>query len=172
MSLPSYVLMSPLQTPPSMVCPVNKRAANYLKEAVRSFTTIEAGVDRRSLISPSVVHSQILSCSVLVCPQLPNSNHCGTVPLHTSSYCVIGKSSFSKADNPLRSKEKFRRNLQNFECNPTSVHDLYHTDAKCHCVIILVVFVGPKVGRAGQVVDEARVFTQWYPIRASLENDV
>ncbi|GFS65274.1 hypothetical protein TNCV_2451161 [Trichonephila clavipes] len=60
-----------------------------------------AGVDRRARTSPSSSTDSFSSCSVFVSPLLPNSHHCGTVPLHTSSYCAMGKSSFSKADNPL-----------------------------------------------------------------------
>ncbi|GFX79167.1 uncharacterized protein TNCV_4747511 [Trichonephila clavipes] len=66
---------------------VEQRAANCLEEAVRLCTamcrrcrSLRAGVTFRH-------------------PLLPNSHHCGTVPLHKSSYCVIGNSSFSKADN-------------------------------------------------------------------------
>ncbi|GFV42315.1 hypothetical protein TNCV_3165461 [Trichonephila clavipes] len=38
---------------------------------------------------------------MLVGPSLPH--HCETVPLHSSSYRAVGKSSFSKADNSPRS---------------------------------------------------------------------
>ena len=39
------------------------------------------------------------SCSMFVGPLLPNSNHYGTVLLHMSYYCAIGKFSFSNAGN-------------------------------------------------------------------------
>ncbi|GFY07326.1 hypothetical protein TNCV_5085131 [Trichonephila clavipes] len=69
---------------------VDQRAVD---EAVRSFT---ADVDRHLPSSTS----SFSSCSVLVGPLLSNAHHCGTVPLHTSSYCAIGKFFFSKANNP------------------------------------------------------------------------
>ncbi|GFW90879.1 hypothetical protein TNCV_2418721 [Trichonephila clavipes] len=71
-----------------------------------------AGVDHHALTSPSVVHYQFSSSSVLVGPLLPNSHHCGTVPLPTSSYCAIGKSSFLKADSPPPFKlQRLERNV-------------------------------------------------------------
>ncbi|GFV01581.1 hypothetical protein TNCV_2961741 [Trichonephila clavipes] len=75
---------------------VDQRAANCLEEADGHSPPCEARVDRHL---PSSAASSS-SCSVLVGPPFLNSSHCGTVPLHTSSYCPIGKSSFSKADNP------------------------------------------------------------------------
>ncbi|GFU75808.1 hypothetical protein TNCV_1652681 [Trichonephila clavipes] len=87
---------------------VDQRATNCLEEAVRSFG---AGVDDRHALQSST--ACFWSCSVLVGPLLPNSHHCGIVPLHTSSYCATGKSSFTKADNlptfKLRKLLEFRR---------------------------------------------------------------
>ncbi|GFW49457.1 hypothetical protein TNCV_3059641 [Trichonephila clavipes] len=90
-------------TKPTLVA-VDQRAVNCLEEAVRSFTAMRS----RCRSSPAGVTFRrplpgFPSCSVLVGPLLPNSHHCGTVRLHTSSYCAIGKSSFSKADNLPRS---------------------------------------------------------------------
>ncbi|GFV82177.1 hypothetical protein TNCV_2790751 [Trichonephila clavipes] len=57
--------------------------------------------------------ASFFSCSVLVSSLLPNSHHRGTFPLHTSSYCAIGKSSFSKVDNPSPFKLQYLAPLQN-----------------------------------------------------------
>ncbi|GFW82233.1 hypothetical protein TNCV_3817141 [Trichonephila clavipes] len=60
-----------------------------------------AGVDRRGLTSPSVVHCQFFELfGDRQFTTFKLASLCGTVALHTSSYCAIGKSSFSKADNP------------------------------------------------------------------------
>ncbi|GFT26465.1 hypothetical protein TNCV_3603291 [Trichonephila clavipes] len=80
---------------------VDQRAANYLEEAVPSFTTMWSRC--RSSRADVTFHRLLPvfpSCSELVGPLLPNSHHYGTVPLHTSSYCAIVKSSSSKVDNP------------------------------------------------------------------------
>ncbi|GFX32755.1 uncharacterized protein TNCV_888931 [Trichonephila clavipes] len=76
---------------------VNQRAANCLEEAVRSFITVQnrcrssrADVTFRR---PLPVF-RVVRCSSVHC------FHCGTVQLLTSSYCAIGKFSFSMADNP------------------------------------------------------------------------
>ncbi|GFV31645.1 uncharacterized protein TNCV_692191 [Trichonephila clavipes] len=80
---------------------VDQRAANCLKEAVRSSTVMRSRCQSsRSDVTfrrPLPVFRAIRCSS---CPLLPNTHHCVPVPLHMSSYCVIGKSSFSKVDNP------------------------------------------------------------------------
>ncbi|GFU58094.1 hypothetical protein TNCV_3834841 [Trichonephila clavipes] len=83
---------------------VDQRAANCLKEAERSSTTLWSRCRRTSFPSSTA------SFLVLVGPRLSNLHHCETIPLHTSSYCVIGKSSFSKADNPPRSNSRNKAN--------------------------------------------------------------
>ncbi|GFV41154.1 hypothetical protein TNCV_2667451 [Trichonephila clavipes] len=72
---------------------VGQIAANCLDEAVRSFTAIG--------LQMSIV---AFRRSLLIGPLLPNSHLCGSVPLPQSSYCAIGKSSFSKADNSIAFK--------------------------------------------------------------------
>ncbi|GFS85004.1 uncharacterized protein TNCV_1306111 [Trichonephila clavipes] len=55
----------------------------------------------RSRPSPSVVHCQFFELFGARRSTASKLSHdCRTVPLHTSSYCAIEKSSFSKADNP------------------------------------------------------------------------
>ncbi|GFT72537.1 uncharacterized protein TNCV_973991 [Trichonephila clavipes] len=68
----------------STLIAVNQRAANCLEEAIWSFTIMRSS-------RTDVTFRR---------PLLPNSHNCGTVPLHTSSYCVTENSSFL-ADNPL-----------------------------------------------------------------------
>ena len=106
----------------------------------------EAGVDRRALTSPSVVYCQFFelfgagrstasfsSCSMLVGPLLPNSHHCGTVSLHMSCYCTIGKSSFSKANNSARSNSVSRWNFSFF-----ILMDAYLGFSECPPLIIII----------------------------------
>ena len=80
---------------------VDQRAASYLEEAVRSFTVMRNRCYRLALRHLLKFTASFSSYSVLVDLPFPNSHHCGTVPLHTSFYCAIAKSYFSKADNPL-----------------------------------------------------------------------
>ncbi|GFW49006.1 hypothetical protein TNCV_3902041 [Trichonephila clavipes] len=87
---------------------IDLHAANYLKEAVRSITAIRSKF--RSLSTDGTLRRTpacVSSCFMIVDPLLPNSHPCGTVPLHTSSYCMIDKYSLSKADNPA--PFKFRK---------------------------------------------------------------
>ncbi|GFV91111.1 hypothetical protein TNCV_896321 [Trichonephila clavipes] len=79
---------------------VNQRAAKCMEEAVRSFTAMRSRCRSSRADVTFRRPLRFSSCSVLVDSLLPNSHHCESVPLHTSSYCGIGKSSFSKAYNP------------------------------------------------------------------------
>ncbi|GFV44453.1 hypothetical protein TNCV_4737071 [Trichonephila clavipes] len=78
----------------------DQRAANCLEEAIRPCIAMWSKC-RSS--SADVTFRRPLPVFELFGAHrslLPNSHHCGTVPVHKSSYYAIEKSSFSKADNP------------------------------------------------------------------------
>ncbi|GFV59372.1 hypothetical protein TNCV_4633481 [Trichonephila clavipes] len=64
---------------------VVQRAANCLKKLYGHSPPCED----HTLTSPSIVLFELFGARWSL---LPNSHHCRTVPLYTSSYCVIGKS--------------------------------------------------------------------------------
>ncbi|GFW77586.1 hypothetical protein TNCV_2499781 [Trichonephila clavipes] len=109
-SLPGSVLMSPLQTQLPMYTCSSRPTGCQLPGGsctVNHQPPCGVSIDRRVVASPSVVHCQFF---VLFGSLLPNSHHCGTVPLHTSSCSNSrgGKSSFSKTDNPPPFKLRLR----------------------------------------------------------------
>ena len=68
-------------------CAADPRAANSCR--IIHHHGKQMSIDARWRHFPSSIVS-FSSCSVLVGPLLPNSHHCGTVPLHTSCYWMIG----------------------------------------------------------------------------------
>ncbi|GFU89786.1 HTH_Tnp_Tc3_2 domain-containing protein [Trichonephila clavipes] len=75
---------------------VDQRASNCLDNAARSFTAMRSRC--RSSRTDVTFHHPLLVFRVGLL--LPNPHHCGTLPLHTISYCAIGKSFSSMSDNP------------------------------------------------------------------------
>ncbi|GFX34993.1 uncharacterized protein TNCV_2329331 [Trichonephila clavipes] len=88
---------------------VDQCADNCLREAERLLTAI------RSKCRPSCAditfHRPLPVFRVVRCSSVPNLQHCRTVPLHTSSYCAMEKSSFSKADNFIPFKLQLKISL-------------------------------------------------------------
>ena len=86
-------------------------ASNCLEEAVRSFTTMWSRC--RSSRTYVAFRSALTFYKFFFAPRsvFPNRHYCKILPLRTSCYCTIGKSSFWKADsNPpckLRKLKEF-----------------------------------------------------------------
>ncbi|GFV25418.1 transposable element Tc3 transposase [Trichonephila clavipes] len=84
-----------------------------------------AGVDRRALTSPSVVHFQffeLFGARRSIASILASLWNCSAA--HTSFYCAIEKSSFSKADNPPRSNSD-RKVLPKWSASCQVIHSQF-----------------------------------------------
>ncbi|GFU43631.1 hypothetical protein TNCV_4483111 [Trichonephila clavipes] len=98
---------------------VDHCAASCLEKLCGPSEPFAPGVCLRELTSHFGVHSRISSCPTLVRPLLRNTHDCAAVTLHTSGYCTIRQSSFTKADDSAPFKH---RNLLKFHSLSSTRH--------------------------------------------------